>query len=340
MRVSVAELPSTDRANEPACHLGDVPVVLCCSVPGVDFEVSVAGNELSILSRRPLPRRCTMRPMALFENGRGYVDITTAMGRLVFPHGATAAENYKPFTQDKNRRLRKLYLAVEAMPEDDQPASRWRWQNTLPVAEDLLKASGVPWNPPARQEIDQLLTFADWPVPIEACVLYVLTAWAQARGRFVLEVGSFRGSSLMVLAMALRAAKSDLPIVSVDPHLDQPFNRDHALLALRQIGEDGRLIQIPMRSDVVAGLLQPASASLIFIDGDHGYEQVKADIANYDPLLAPGGCMVLHDYGFGAHNGYPDPHPGVRRAVDEVLFGRPDHRPILSAHTMVAFVKE
>jgi predicted O-methyltransferase YrrM len=183
------------------------------------------------------------------------------------------------------------------------------------------------------------LTFADWPVPIEACVLYALTAWVHERGRCVVEIGSFRGSSLMVLALALRAAQSLCPIVSVDPHWAEPFNRDHALLALRQIGEESRLIQIPLRSNDAAGLLRPASASMIFIDGDHSYEQVKADIVHFDALLAPGGCMVLHDYGFGNHNGYVDPHPGVRRAVDELLFGLPHYRPLLSAHTLIAFLK-
>jgi predicted O-methyltransferase YrrM len=329
----------TEPDSRRRCSFGDVPVELHCAAPDVSWELAAHDGGVTIRPDRPVPRRFTFRPMALFENARGYFDLTTAMGRFVFPRGATGAQDYRPFTQDKNRRLRKLYLAAEAMPEDDQTASPSRWQIARPAAEDLFKACKAPWTPPSDEDVRRLLTFADWPVPVEACALFALTVWMRNRGRYVVEVGSFRGSSLMVLALALRAANGEQAIVSVDPHLEQPFNRDHALLAMRQIGEDSRLIQVPKRSDAAPPLLRPASASLIFIDGDHGCEQVKADIANYDPLLAPGGCMVLHDYGFGAHNACPDPHPGVRQAVDERLFRDGRYRPVLCAHTLMAFVK-
>ena len=50
--------------------------------------------------------------------------------------------------------------------------------------------------------------------------------------------------------------------------------------------------------------------------------------------------MVFHDYGFGRHNGQVDPHPGVRQAVDQLVFSRPDYQPFLSVHTLMAFVKQ
>ena len=61
----------------------------------------------------------------------------------------------------------------------------------------------------------------------------------------------------------------------------------------------------------------PSIFDLVYLDADHRYESVKADIMAWRPLVKPGGWFCGHDYGEPAH-------PGVRRAVDEI-FGRP-HR--------------
>jgi predicted O-methyltransferase YrrM len=50
---------------------------------------------------------------------------------------------------------------------------------------------------------------------------------------------------------------------------------------------------------------------LIFIDGDHSYETVKSDIANFWPKLKNNGVMCGHDYN--------SVWPGVMRAVDEAF---------------------
>jgi hypothetical protein len=74
--------------------------------------------------------------------------------------------------------------------------------------------------------------------------------------------------------------------------------------------------------------------------GDHSYPQVVADFANYRDLVAPGGCIVFHDYGYGAHNGRPDVVPDVRRAIDEHVLPAGGFRPLLLAHTLFALVKD
>lgn len=48
---------------------------------------------------------------------------------------------------------------------------------------------------------------------------------------------------------------------------------------------------------------------VVYIDADHSYEGVKADIAAYAPLVAPGGYLCGHDH--------TESWPGVIRAVRE-----------------------
>ncbi|MCH7704519.1 MAG: class I SAM-dependent methyltransferase, partial [Planctomycetes bacterium] len=120
----------------------------------------------------------------------------------------------------------------------------------------------------------------------------------------------------------------------------RPHNREHVRLALRQIGEEARLVSFACTSVRACRVLAPECASLIFIDGDHAYDQVVADFENYRGLLAPGGCLVFHDYGYGNHNGRPEADPDVRRAVDQRVRSAHGFRPLLLAHTQFAFVKD
>lgn len=56
------------------------------------------------------------------------------------------------------------------------------------------------------------------------------------------------------------------------------------------------------------------SIDMIFIDGDHSYTAVIADITAWERTIKPGGLICGHDYNV---------HPGVKQAVDESFpFGR------------------
>jgi len=54
---------------------------------------------------------------------------------------------------------------------------------------------------------------------------------------------------------------------------------------------------------------------LVYIDGAHTYESVKADILTWWPQIPSGGILSGHDY--------DETHPGVRKAVDEFLSSLP-----------------
>ncbi len=71
---------------------------------------------------------------------------------------------------------------------------------------------------------------------------------------------------------------------------------------------------VPVRCDSVTAArnlfdAHGATFDFVFIDADHGYEAVAADIDAYLPLVRPGGIVAGHDYA--------DNWPGVMRAVDE-----------------------
>jgi len=61
------------------------------------------------------------------------------------------------------------------------------------------------------------------------------------------------------------------------------------------------------RADLVGRC--PNRADLVFIDGDHRFATVAADIDTAIALVRPGGIIAGHDYG---HRDWP----GVKRAVD------------------------
>lgn len=307
--------------------------------PAAWFGLTIAEHDVEIRPHAPLPRRCTIKPIALFEHECGFVEANPTMGRMVFPNGGTTPQRYRPFTFDPGRHLRELLLPIETMPEDDRPHSAKRWLNCQAAAKRLLTRADVAWNGFRRDDIQSLVTFVNWPEPLDGCLLHALAQHTHARGSCVIEIGSFRGASLTAFALALRGVGCDSLLISVDPHDDMPHNAELARIALRQVSEERRLVQFPSLSDVAAKYLKPESASMIYIDGDHSYEQVVADFESYVGLLAPGGCLAFHDFGCGDHNGVPEAHPGVRRAVEERVFPCDRLQPLLLAHTLMAFTK-
>jgi len=57
---------------------------------------------------------------------------------------------------------------------------------------------------------------------------------------------------------------------------------------------------------------------LLFIDGDHHYTGVRADLKNWAPKVVPGGLVICHDYGPRPEHLALLPHlEGVRRAIME-----------------------
>jgi len=75
----------------------------------------------------------------------------------------------------------------------------------------------------------------------------------------------------------------------------------------------GQVTVLRSRSTDAAQTFEPESLDWVYIDGDHSYEGVSADLEAYFGAVKPGGLLAGDDYG---HQGswFAD---GVKRAVDE-----------------------
>lgn len=129
-----------------------------------------------------------------------------------------------------------------------------------------------------------------------------------ARGRMVLELGSYKGGSAVLMARAGARMVHSVDWHTGDPHLryyqDTLATMWHNLMAAdvrRQV-----VLHVGRFQDVLP-LFRPQSFELIFVDGCHDYDAVKRDLEMVLPLLCPSGVLACHDYG----------RWGVRPAVQE-----------------------
>jgi predicted O-methyltransferase YrrM len=125
---------------------------------------------------------------------------------------------------------------------------------------------------------------------------------AELRPRRVCEIGTSAGGTLYLLT---RVSEPDALIVSIDltiaPHT--------AALRERFARPGQRLVSIAGDSHSeeetaaeLERLLAGEKLDVLFIDGDHSYEGIRADFERYAPLVREGGIIALHDINedFGA----------------------------------------
>ncbi len=125
----------------------------------------------------------------------------------------------------------------------------------------------------------------------------------------VINIGAGAGSS----GLAFLEARDDLKLISVDiQNKDGHVGLGLERLTLQKAGiESERYEQITGNSADVGGAWERGAVDLVFIDGDHSYDQVCRDIRAWTPHLKEGGILCGHDYGF-------DKYPGVKQAFDEL----------------------
>ena len=141
-----------------------------------------------------------------------------------------------------------------------------------------------------------------------------------------LEVGVFRGQVLGIVRMlAPEASISGVtPLDSTGGHWESDYTEDikklHETFKLRQphifkgLSTDGyTLLRVQTTN--------PKGFNMVYIDGGHEYETVKADLQNYCPMVKVGGFLIIDDccHKYKLPNGFFPGIESVSKAVDEVL---------------------
>lgn len=144
-----------------------------------------------------------------------------------------------------------------------------------------------------------------------------------AKGKTVLEIGSYMGRSTVCLARAAAA------VTAVDYFDGRGTGRPTETLGtfLENLNRHNVTNKVEVRHP--DDDLQPDYYDLAFIDGAHDHESVLADIDKCLVALKPDGLLVFHDFASGVD-------PGVTRAVNEFIDGGAT---LVAVHDSMAVVK-
>jgi|GEM_PF-2667164 len=200
----------------------------------------------------------------------------------------------------------------------------YTWQKSIKLSKYLYKQPHDSWRPDAStwsfQDIMPLL-FHSGPSNRGICLLdfdEALTLWKLSQlcaHESCLEIGRFKGGGTVLIASALGTG-GKLYSIDLESDYDKELTDALKIFGLNEkveliVGDSGKVI-IPNKN-----LL-----GLIFIDGDHSYEGVKRDIANWYPHLKPEGYMCFHD---AVHTRFNDfGQHSVNKAVMDAL-SSPDY---------------
>jgi len=162
-------------------------------------------------------------------------------------------------------------------------------------------------SPSHRRFADTLSDVAEvegWMTSGQARRLWKAARQVPPDGRIV-EIGSFRGRSTIVLG---RAAPAGAEVVAIDPHAGndrgpqeidgfgaeaaedhQRFNANLDRAGVRDRIRHVRAFSDAAHREVVGGI------DLLYIDGAHRYGPARADIRTWGDRVEPGGTMLIHD---------------------------------------------
>lgn len=174
---------------------------------------------------------------------------------------------------------------------------------------------------------------------------YLLRAIEEVGANLILELGVWKGRSVIFMAQELQRRELDAAVIAVDtwlgsrehwvrdhhfPHLG--LMHGHPTLYLQFLGN---ILHTGVQDYVVPLPLDSLNAALVIrhfqivpgvihLDGGHEYETVLADLNAWWPVLSPGGVFIGDDY-------YTDGQwPGVIQAYGDFFgalgFGEIEHQ--------------
>jgi predicted O-methyltransferase YrrM len=129
-----------------------------------------------------------------------------------------------------------------------------------------------------------------WLRPEDALKLYELAYYARGP---ILEIGTYRGKSGTLMAIATRDAGRSALVVSVDV---DPQALTAAAAAAAAKGVRDRLLLVRGSVEALFAANRTFRPSLVFLDADHSYEAVRRDLSTLEPHVPHGGLLLLHDF--------------------------------------------
>lgn len=187
-----------------------------------------------------------------------------------------------------------------------------------------------PTMPPAAKEV--ALRAKGFLAEAEGLALFSLAAEA-SRLAPCLEVGSYCGKSTVFLAAGCRSAGAN-PLFAVDHHggsveqqPGQPYHDPELLdprlqrvstfgpflATLREAGLEDWVIPVVTTSARLSRHWPALQLSLVFIDGGHAEEDVRADVEGWAPKVMPGGYLCMHDLFSDPEKGGQAPYRSFER---------------------------
>jgi predicted O-methyltransferase YrrM len=172
---------------------------------------------------------------------------------------------------------------------------------------------------------------------------YLTRAIDEARPTIVVEVGVWKGASVVTMAREMQRLKLDAVVIAIDtwlgssehylwekfiPDLDFEFGYPrlyHKFAAnICNEGLSDQVVPLPLDSINGFQLLKARGIhpDVLHIDAGHDYQSVMADLKAWWPQLNPGGVLIGDDYfkkPFVGQGKWPE----VRQAFDEFFAATP-----------------
>ena len=161
---------------------------------------------------------------------------------------------------------------------------------------------------PAARTADEVLALAahadGWMTDDQGRLLHAAAARCRPGGRIV-EIGSFRGRSTIVLAAS---APEGVEVVAIDPHAgndrgpgqiegyadEAATDRELFHANLARAGVADRVRHVPLFSDAAHGEVADP-IDVLYVDGAHRYAPARADLRDWGHRVADGGTLLVHD---------------------------------------------
>jgi hypothetical protein len=151
---------------------------------------------------------------------------------------------------------------------------------------------------------DRVEALDGWMSPDQGRRLFVAAARCPA-GTTIVEIGSFRGKSTVVLATA---APEGVEVVAIDPHAGNDRGPqeiegyaaeaagDHEVFVANLVaaGVRERVRHVRAFSDAAHDEVS-GEISVLYVDGAHRFGPARADIRDWGDRVREGGTMLIHD---------------------------------------------